>query len=71
MSLPHGVLVGLQYVIVVFSGLLVLRIAHGIAAYPIFTSHLVNRLDFRLKKDGSFITFKSETALTNIFYAKK
>ena len=28
-------LVGLQYVIVVFSGLLVLRIAHSIAAYPI------------------------------------
>ena len=36
-----------------------------------YTSHIVNRLDFRLKKDGSYITFKSETALRNIFYAKK
>ena len=35
-----------------------------------YTSHIVNRLDFRLKKDGSYITIKSETVLTNIFYAK-
>ena len=39
---------------------------------PDFIPHIiVNRLDFRLKKDGSYITFKSETALTDIFYAKK
>ena len=56
--------------IVVFSGLLVLRIAHSIASTRFYTSHIVNRLDFRLKKDGSYITFKSETALTYIFYAK-
>ena len=31
----------------------------------------MNRLDFKLKKGGTYITFKSETALTNIFYAKK
>ena len=34
-SLPHSVgLIGLQYVIVVFSGLLGLRIALSIATYP-------------------------------------
>ena len=39
-------LVGLQYVIVVFSGLLVLRIAHSIAAYPIL--YLTYREQVRL-----------------------
>ena len=39
-------LVGLQYVIVVFSGLLILRIAHSIAAYPIL--YLTYREQIRL-----------------------
>ena len=64
-------LLGLQYVIVVFSGLLVLRMRTASPSTRFYTSHIVNRLDFKLKKDGSYITFKSETALTNIFYAKK
>ena len=58
-------LVGLQNVIVVFSGLLVLRIAHSIAAYPILYLTYREQIRFRLKKDVSYITFKSETALTN------
>ena len=45
-------LVGLQYVIVVFSGLL------GLPA-RCYTSHIVNRIAFRLKKDGPNIAFKS------------
>ena len=59
-------MVGLQYVIVVFSKLLILRIAISIAAYR--TLYLTNRA-FRLK-DGANTAFKTGTALTNVFYAK-
>ena len=63
-------LVGLQNVIVVFSGLLGLRIALTSPPARSYTWHIVNRIAFRLKKDGPNIAFKSWTALTNILYAK-
>ena len=59
-------LVDLQYVTVAFYGLLVLRIALSIAAYPM----LYLTIAFRLKKNGPNIAFKSGTALTNIFILK-
>ena len=56
-------LVGPQYVIVVFSGLLGLRIALSIAAYPMLY------LTYREQKERwTKNRFKSWTALTNISY---
>ena len=60
-------LVGRQYVIVVFSATLSFK---NCAQHRRLADFILNRLAFRLKKDGSYITFKSETALKNIFYAK-
>ena len=41
------------------------------SADDIFICIFLGVLRVKLKKDGSCITFKSETVLTNIFYAKK